>query len=1700
MSGQEPLDRLARGHGIEPAYHDIWGHEHPTPDQTRRALLRAMGVAIDDPAQVSTALAAIGTRPWRRVLAPVTVVTEGSPIRVDIHLPAARAGTSRRWRLVAENGERREGRVRPEELPSSDEREIDGALWRRYELTLAPLPLGYHRFALAHDTASPMTVIVAPRHCYLPPELAAGRRLWGPAAQLYALRSARNWGIGDFTDLQALATMAAGLGADMVGLNPLHALFPVEPSRCGPYRPSSRLFRNILYLDVEQVAELAECPEAGDILYDSEFQARLQALRETELVDYPDVAQAKLELLERLWSHFQGHHLGAATTRAAAFQRFRRDQGAALYRHALFEALQEHFLRRDPRLPDWPSWPEPYRRPDSPEVARFAAAHSDRIGFYAYLQWLVQLQLDQVGAATADMAIGLYHDLALSVDPAGAEAWAQQDLYALGASIGAPPDDFNLRGQDWGLPPPVPERLRDARYAPFIATLRQNMRGAGALRIDHVMGLMRLYCIPVGQPADQGAYVSYPLEDLLGIVALESQRNACAVIGEDLGTVPDSLREALARYRVLSYRVLVFEKAGEGEFRPPRDYPVQALATAGTHDLPTLSGFWEGRDLVLRAEHALFPSPELQEAQQRQRGRDRAALLSALQRERLLPANLPADPDQVPRMTEELASALHRYLGRSAAMLMSVQLEDLFGQREQVNLPGTVDEYPNWRRKLAIGLERYVSDGRLQRLARALAGEGRGQAEAAHRAPPAGHDPAQVVPRASYRLQLNAGFTFADARALVTYLDDLGISHCYASPCLKARPGSSHGYDIVDHAALNPELGTRGDFDAWTDGLRAAGMGLIMDIVPNHMGVMGADNTWWLDVLEHGQASAYAEFFDIDWQPLKPELRGKVLVPVLGDSYGAALENGDLRLALDPEAGSWSVYYHDHRFPLDPVTYSRLLRHQSAALATEPGDGNPALGELERLAAAFEQLPERGEPAPERRAERRRLSAVAKRELARVCAMRPEIGERLTHAVPEFFNGRAGEPATYEPLHQLLEAQAYRLAHWRVAADEINYRRFFDVNDLAGLRTENLRVFEATHRLVLQLVAQARIQGLRIDHPDGLYHPAQYLRRLRERLSAVAPAGHPEPPVYLVAEKILSGEEHLRADWPVHGTTGYAFASLANALQVERATQRQLTRVYNRFTGARHDFDETLYRARRHIMRVSLASELNVLANSLGRLSEGDWHTRDFTLNGLHYALAEILACFPVYRTYVTGEGVSEADCDSIQAAVAAARRRNPGIDTSVFDFIQDLLLLRAGQADEVLRWRVADLAMRVQQYTSALMAKGLEDTAGYRYHRLVSLNDVGGDPRRFGIEPAEFHRRMLELARQWPHGMLTTSTHDSKRSEDVRARINVLSELPREWQAGLARWRRLNRPPARGPAAPGREDEYLLYQTLVGTWPLEPPDPQEWLQYRERIREYMIKAAREAKTQTSWTSRDEIYETALADLVERVLDPADGSGFIADFAAFQRPVALLGAINSLSLCLLKLTCPGVPDLYQGSELWSLALVDPDNRRPVDFQSRRRALESLRPLDRQGSDQRAAAVARLLQAWPDGRIKLYLLRQGLALRRRRPELFRHGDYQPLEVTGRWARSLIAYARVTPGGDACIVLAPRLTAGPSNGGRQMPLSGCWADTGVHLPGWLADRPLVDTFTGSTLAAGNRVLTCREVLSRLPLALLETETTP
>jgi (1->4)-alpha-D-glucan 1-alpha-D-glucosylmutase len=981
------------------------------------------------------------------------------------------------------------------------------------------------------------------------------------------------------------------------------------------------------------------------------------------------------------------------------------------------------------------------------------------------------------------------------------------------------------------------------------------------------------------------------------------------------------------------------------------------------------------------------------------------------------------------------------------------------------------------------------------------------------------------IPSATYRLQFNPSFTFAQAARLVSYLHALGVSDCYASPYFKACPGSPHGYDVIDHNALNPEVGSEEDYNTFVRELQRHGMGQILDLVPNHMGIAKGKNAWWADVLENGPSSLYASCFDIDWAPVKDELANKVLLPILGDQYGRVLENQELTLCY--EDGAFFLLYYDHRLPIAPRPSTTILSHRLGDLEHLLGPDHPHFLEFRSIITALNHLPLRTETDLEKVIERNREKEIIKKRLATLSAECSAVRAFLEENV-RFFNGEKGNPRSFDLLDTLLHDQAYRLAYWRVAAEEINYRRFFDVNELAAIRTENPTVFAATHQFVLRLLAEGKVTGLRIDHVDGLYDPLGYLRRLQHAAALALRDGiYPEVPsplwratplaaqlqlesaslssnlpCYIVAEKILSPGERLPEHWPVHGTTGYDFLAVLNGIFIDQDNEQSLTDIYTRFTQTRVDFSELGYESKKLIMQVALSSEINVLGHQLNRLSEHDRHSRDFTLNSLTHAIREIIACFPVYRTYIGENGVTERDRAVIEMAVARAKRKNPARDMLVFNYLRDILLLKYPDgASEADRQAQRTFVMKFQQCTGPVMAKGVEDTAFYIYNRLVSLNEVGGVPDRFGTPLATFHEHNRERLERWPYALLTTTTHDTKRSEDVRARINVLSEIPQEWRTALRRWSTFNKkkkPLVDGQPVPNRNEEYLLYQTLLGAWPLTPMTAEDYLVFKQRIQDYMRKATKEAKVNTSWINPNQAYDDALQEFVGTVLDDFL---FRDDFQELRERVAQYGMYNSLSQTLLKLTAPGVPDIYQGNEIWDLSLVDPDNRRPVDYECRRQILSVLQEQLRAEGPNLVSLARELLDTREDGRIKLYVTHRTLTYRRDHPDLFLSGAYIPLGGSGLRQKYICAFARQR-GSHKLLVIVPRFLTRLVPNPQTLPLGPqVWEDSWLTLSTSGANSCYRNLFTGELLTAvsreGRDTLALAEVFANFPVALLEAE---
>ncbi len=870
------------------------------------------------------------------------------------------------------------------------------------------------------------------------------------------------------------------------------------------------------------------------------------------------------------------------------------------------------------------------------------------------------------------------------------------------------------------------------------------------------------------------------------------------------------------------------------------------------------------------------------------------------------------------------------------------------------------------------------------------------------------------VPGATYRVQLHAGFTFEHLAAVIPYLHEIGISDVYASPIFRAAPGSTHGYDICDQNQVSPELGGEAGLGKVSALLRERGMGLLLDFVPNHMGIEGPFNWRWLDVLENGPLSRYASFFDIHWNPRQTLLQERVLVPMLGDFYGRVLEEGQLQLTFDDNA-FW-VCYGALRFPLSPDSYGTILDR----LAWFKNPGSPVSQKLENMAKRFRIHPdptagESAEAAGKRTEERDTL----RRELVEL--LEKEGLRADLQVVLKALNGTKGDAASFDNLHAILEEQHYRLAYWKSGSHEINYRRFFAVDTLIGVHMERREVFDDTHRLLRRLLAQGTATGVRIDHIDGLWDPAEYL----ERLATLSP--DPERPAYTLVEKILTEREALPSNWQVHGTSGYEFAGSLINLLVDPGKAALFTTIYRDFAGVQLDPQEQAYELKLFIMEELFPNAIDTLVEELERRVNSDRRWRDWTTNDLRLALSRIIACLSVYRTYRrAGQPMSESDVAVVERAVEAALKRNPSSDPLAFHFVRDVWIGRypdaqaqTGQEEWADAW-----VMTLQQYTGAIMAKSIEDTFFYRYVRLFGDNEVGHHPAEFGLPPESFHEENMRRQRDWPACLLSTSTHDTKLAEDARARLLALSEIPERWADFLREWREANQSLKTRVAdqlAPDANEEYLLYQILLAAWPLR--DEQVDDVFAERMRNYMRKALAESKTNTNWASPNEAWLKATADFVDGLLDRNRSGTFWQTFTSFAADLAQRGALFSLVQVALKLTAPGVPDIYQGCDLWDLSTVDPDNRRPVDYGQRQELLKVME----------GAGTAEMLEGWQDGRIKLHVIRSILTFRREHPGLFLEGSYTPVELEGEQAGSFIAFQREQGSERLLVIAAIRLGA-------------------------------------------------------------------
>ena len=1711
------LHKLAAHYGIYLESPDEKNVHSGAADSCLISCLQAAGLDIAEPCQADSLLKQVARQHWEQILDPVSVLQEDKGcISLPLRLPVADE-RQYQWTIIEESKKEHHGLFRPSQKAMEVVVERDGQGYGIHQLDLQLcLPCGYHNISISrvdesneHTTISGQLIVV-PRRCYVPSGISAENRVWGVSVPLHAVRSKTNWGIGDFSDLKQLLAWAATHGASTIHTPPLYDLFGSADNDGNPYAPSCRTGLNVLYLDVEAIPDFLEDEEVGKYCLQAGFQARLASLRNQARLDYDAVIRLKGELFKKLWNHFYTNHLNPETSRGADFRHFQAQGGKTLHYSAIFAAIAEE-LGEDGRYNrHWNDWPVDLRSPFSKAVASFTEHHEKQIEYYQYLQWQAALQMATIGHRSLELGlkIGLLQEFLYGIDGYGFESWYYNDQLFQMTRVKKYLIDTSTIDPAVGLPLFLPHKIQESCYQAFIEGLRHIMFNAGAVIIRSMANYFQASFSLAGDSAK--AFIRYPFSDFLGILALESIRNRCLVIADDtIDKLPKEQKTALRQKNIFSNMTLFQFRDTQTEWRETATYPANSLISTSPPFLASMQGFWQGRDIAVKTEEGLFPDTAAKEKAILARSSDRAKFLINLAHVELLPEGYDLDPAKVLELDWSLISAGQMFLAKTPAKILLVAMGDLLQIEEQAEPPSLINQ-SFWTMRLTYDLETIVASQKIENLFKDLCQE-RGLGVVRPSAPLSDRRKRQgmSLPTSFYRLQLNRDFTFVHAAAIIPYLKGLGVSHCYISPLLMARPGSPHGYDIINHTLINPEIGSRADFEMFIEVLEQHQMALLLDIVPNHMGI-GPDNNWWMDVLENGRLSLYANFFDINWQPQSPHLSGRVLLPVLGDHYGNILDRGELTLCFCENSGSFSIHYYEHRFPVAPKTCQTILAHDLARLGGRLGLQHTGYLEMENLISSFENLPDRHEISEEKIQIHQRDKDVNKRRLARLCREQQEVSQFIEENII-LFNGERGKPESYDLLHDLLEKQAYRLAFWRVAGDEINYRRFFDINDLAGLRMEDEQVFHETHNFILDLIATGKVDGLRVDHPDGLYDPLQYFSRLQTAaVGQMQKSGDGEQnnaeearqmPLYVVAEKILADFESLPEAWPVSGTTGYDFSNHLNGILLETKAEKPMTSLYHQFVGKQFDLESLLYNCKKLIIRSSMAGELNVLASQLYCLAQADRATRDFTFNRLRDGLIEVVAYFPVYRTYITPETISKSDSKFIEWAVAQARDREQSDDLSAFDFIKNILLSKKTGNTRTQVGR-QNFISNFQQYTGPVMAKGLEDTSFYIYNRLLSLNEVGGSPQRFGVSVTAFHRSNQDRLRYWPHGMLNSSTHDSKRSEDVRSRINILTEMVPEWKKRVFVWSKLNRSKKTSlgdVSAPDENDEYAFYQNLIGVWPTEPLDEMGMQDFLQRIITASVKACREAKVHTSWINQNQSYEDSVARFVKGVLTE-DDSPFMTDFLDMHQDISWFGLFNSLSQVFLKLVAPGIPDIYQGCELLRFSLVDPDNRRPVDFQKRQDLLFSL--FERmEKADEQTPLQQELLADLHDGRAKMYTIVKTLQLRNAWQEVFDRGSYLPLEVTGTKSSHVCAFARKIEK-RMIIAVAPRLYMTLMHGEKQHPIgTSVWGNTAIVLPNALCEWQLTDIFSSDPantigVEEGSTSIEVGRLLQSWPVALLQT----
>jgi len=1734
---------VAQKNGVRPTWKDVDGRIHRASEDALAKISAALAPlgetdSADHPGftRLETADKTLALYVPHVAVLKRSLEKELARLEIDIPFESKRESVFLHWSLLAEWGDMRSGITGSADLTET-----------KLRIHLPETThIGYYKLVVGLTSdkdpktvklKSEFPVIIAPDKCFMPATFNNGARFWGPVVNLTGFTSKRNWGTGDFTDLKAIVAFCAAQGAGVVGVSPLHGQDPTGSNLFTRRLPSDRSFLNIIYIDVEATDDFHESEDTRRMVQSPEFQERIETLRSAEVADLKQIFAEKLHVLDRLYQQFRSRHLSKQTPRAQAFRAFQHERGKPLRYFATHQALAEKLAKDGNHYESWRAWPDKYRDPESEAVKEFAASNNERIEFFEYLQWQAEIQLETVGHACMNsrLPVGILTEVSPLVSPHGAEGWQNQKCLAETLFLTEPPRPYLPDGLVTASPPFRMEEMRRAGYRPLAEMLQFNMRYAGAIKLANAYHWLAPLVSVDPDNISSAAQLELPVEEILSVIALESHRTSTMVVLDAELLLELDARSAsgsqiqllLEKWNIIARHDLLSTAPNEVSSLMKPETTEKRLLELAPADLSPLAAFWHGTDITVRAETLPVDEKDKRNQLIDRRVSHRVEVLRLLDEKNLLPEGVTTDPSSVPVLTPHMVSALVALMAKSTASLVLFRLEDL-GTLDRPLIVLEDPSYPQWKVKTNPSFEEMIEAETTQLVIDQLQTE-RGcffdlvdvsynQEDLANK---------QVtIPLATYRLQLHKDFKFVDAHKLVTYLDKLGISHYYLSPISQSRPGSMHGYDVISHSTLNPELGTLEDLEELSADLRKRDMGIIMDLVPNHMGI-GKHNPWWMDVLEHGPASEYGEYFDIDWSPVKDELVGKVLLPILGEPYGKILTNGELKIKFDKSTGKFKIHYYENEFPVNPSSYALIMGLRLHVLNDRLGNTNMDVMRYLSIVDALSSLPDGMNLSQEDKSRRLREMKVSIDRLAELCGQNEHIHEFIQQNLKEF-DCTEDDRASCRRLHELLEQQSYRLAFWRVAAHEINYRRFFDINELAGVRVEDPRAFTDMHALVFKLIKDGIVQGLRIDHPDGLYDPAGYFMKLQEEaLSRLNPDSEnflpgqkrfqrqEEYPIYLLGEKILAPFERMEDDWVIHGTTGYDFMTAANGVLIDEKNARIFSDFYAMVSNETDSYRELAYRCKHLIMQTSLASELNMLAHHLSQIAESNWMYRDFTLNSLRHALSEVVAFFPVYRTYVKEGTVSNVARDYVVRAVRLAKRNNRTVHPGIFDFIHHVLTLRLADemdgypAQEEFQQNVLNFAMKFQQFTGPVMAKSLEDTLFYKYNRFVGLNEVGGEPNHFGLSIADFHSHNEARQKTYPYSMLATSTHDTKRSEDVRARLSVLSEIPDNWQERVLRWMDYNSGRYTynlDKRIPSNNDEYLLYQTLVGTYPLTVEKPEDLADFAQRIEGYMLKAAREAKDHTSWINQDANYEDGMKSFINALLKPSNAEGgsdpFFIDFLEFHQHVSRMGLIKSLSQTLFKLTCPGVPDFYQGNELFDFSLVDPDNRRPVDFDERDRLLTNLLPFVKpdtnKSQDEFKALLKDMLKNYKDGRLKLFVTAAILQQRKLNPRLFTAGKYIPVGVSGEGSDHFIAYLREYQG-KSLLVVAPVLVSKLISPDQRALYSGpedtsLWQSTKLNLPREFQRRTYTDIFTGQTMEFGERRARITQILERFPVALL------